>query len=95
MPKQPRLDEYANPTSEKWWCGESTKEYIRDWSERAHRESDSHLHRAKSGPVELPTTGEVNLHPTAGRSGDQRAQAKADRNFAGSDSYMPGVRRTA
>jgi hypothetical protein len=95
MTRQSRLQEYANPTRPENWNGESTKEYIGRWSERAHAESDGHKHRAKSGAMELPDTAQA---PQAARPrfiADPRAEAKADKNFSGSDSYMPGTRRTA
>ena len=35
----------------------SSKENLRYWQERASENSDTHLHRAKSGPIELPVVG--------------------------------------
>lgn len=93
--RQDRLNKYAKPLDPSHLHGESCNEYIKVFSDRAHQLSDGHRHRAKSGAMELPTTGEMNLHPTAGRAGDQREIAKSDKNFVGTKDYMPGVRRNA
>jgi hypothetical protein len=95
MSRQSRLREYAKPTREANWCGESSESSIDRWSQRAHEESDGHRHRAKSGKMELPSTGEMKLHDTAApRVADPRKVAKADLNHEGS-SYMKSIRRNA
>jgi hypothetical protein len=95
MSREKRLKEYADPMRPENWCGASTKEYIGRWSDRAHEESDSYKHRAKSN-MELPDTfSRQGPDPHTGRSGDQRAQAKADKNTAGQSDYMRGLKREA
>jgi hypothetical protein len=78
MSRQKRVEELSDPSFSKW-RGQSTSENISRWSERAHKESPV-APRAKGGSTELPTTGPVKLHETHVRSGDPRAEAKADLN---------------
>jgi hypothetical protein len=96
--REQRIREYAKPAREENWNGASRDmKDIDRWSERAHRESDGHRHRAKAGEMSLPSTGEMELHSTAtGAPADRRAVAKKDLNhdIEGS-AYMKGVRRTA
>jgi hypothetical protein len=93
MSRMKRLQEYADPSHSKW-RGQSTRENIDRWSERAHQKSDGAWHRAKGGSTELPTTGPVRLHETHVRAGDPRAEAKADKNHVDKlTEYMRGIRR--
>ncbi len=97
MSRIERLKDYANPVSRANWRGAGRdKANIERWQERATENSDGHKHRAKSGAMTLPDTGEVRLHDTSERHipADPRARAKSDPNFVGSSKYMPGVRRS-
>jgi hypothetical protein len=98
-----RLREYANPRRKENWDGQSSdKANIDRWSRRATENSDGHRHRAKSGEIELPSTGSPpsSFHPRAGsQSGVGKLeaahhQAKVERNHLGSK-YMSRVRRVS
>jgi hypothetical protein len=78
MSRMKRVEEYADPSHSEW-RGQSTSENISRWEKRAGAESKL-APRAKGGSTELPTTGPVKLHETHVRSGDARAEAKADLN---------------
>jgi hypothetical protein len=97
MSFQERIKKYSRPADPEWWDGRSNKEAISRWSERAHRESDGAAHRALSGEVRLPETGDVHLHATAahrrGDGNDARAKAKADLNHRLDYDYLKKVRR--
>jgi hypothetical protein len=96
MSRKERLERYANPSDPRNWDGRSCyKENIDRWSERAHQESDGARHRASTRKEpELPSTGEMNVHSTHVRPGDQRKEAKADRNHVDKlTEYMRGVKR--
>jgi hypothetical protein len=100
MSRQDRLREYAKPARPENWCGAGREQsYIDRWSERATENSITPKNvdkfRAKSGEMDLPSTAETMPRPNPGRSGDQREQAKAGKNFVGTDSYYPKVRRNA
>src|SRR5215475_9104589 len=91
-----RIDEYRNPNASKW-RGQSTSPNITRWSERAAKNSDGADHRASSGDVKLPSTGETKVHSThakAGHTGDFYEKARRDLNHDTRNPYMPGVRRT-
>jgi hypothetical protein len=90
-----RLEDYSRPASDVWWDGRSNEKAIERWSERAHQESDGARHRASTRKEpELPSTGEMNVHSTHGRAGDQRAAAKSDKNHVDKLSmYMRGIKR--
>jgi hypothetical protein len=109
MSREDRIREYRNPTSKVWWDGRSNKEAIDRFAERAHKESDGARHRALSGEVRLPETGNLGLHNTdarpTGDGNDARKRAKSDMNHdvAGDTAYdaslsqygAKGVRRNA
>ena len=97
MSREERIKRAANPSDPRNWDGRSNKEAINRWSERAHKESDGARHRASSGDVKLPSTGEMGVHSTsrAGHmEGDPYERAKADRNHDDKlTDYMRGLRR--
>lgn len=100
MSRQDRLREYSNPVRKENWCGAGREQsYINRWSDRATENSITPKNvdkfRAKGGEMDLPSTGETRVKPTSGRGGDQRQEAKADRNFVGSTDYFAKVRRNA
>jgi hypothetical protein len=95
MSRQDRCDQAAHPLDERNWHGESTREFISKWSARAHQESDGARHRALSGEVRLHDTASAPEPPRNRFVGDRRAEALADKNFAGNSNYMPGTRRQA
>jgi hypothetical protein len=77
---------YDDPSASPW-RGQSTKENIGRWSERAHKESDGARHRAQSGEIELPTGSMRDSYPGSAKSGeDARRIAKAEVNHSGRDS---------
>jgi hypothetical protein len=91
---QKRIKEYANPSHSEW-RGQSTEANLKTWGDRASEESKL-APRAKSGSVELPTTGPVRTHDTnekAGYTGDFYAEAKRDLNRDLNNPYQRGVRR--
>jgi hypothetical protein len=86
--------EYSNPNSREF-NGQSTKQNIAKYAERASELSDGHRHRAKSGEMELPDTNRGAGILEGTRSGDQHAKALRNLNHSGKDTdYMPRVRRT-
>jgi hypothetical protein len=94
-PLKDRIKTYNDPTSEVWWDGRSNEKAIQRWSQRAHELSDGHRHRGSDGPMELPdTNSRQGPDPHTHRSGDQRAQAKADLNHRMDYPYFEKVRRT-
>jgi hypothetical protein len=93
-PRDKRLRDYANPNASEW-RGQSTVKNIDRWAKRAEKESDGDKHRAKSGPVELPPTGEMSVHSTHRTGhmvGDPYDAARKVRNHEGSD-FMASVKR--
>jgi hypothetical protein len=99
MSRQKRIEEYSRPASEVWWDGRSNEKAIERWQGRA-KENSKLAPRAKGGgSVELPTTGNVDLHSTHVRPGDgndARAKAKADLNHDPvATLYAKGIRRNA
>jgi hypothetical protein len=93
MSRQKRIEEYSKPASEVWWDGRSNKPAIERWQGRA-KENSQLAPRAKSGSVELPTTGPVREHNSAARHADPRSEAKSDKNHVDKlTEYMRGVRR--
>jgi hypothetical protein len=100
MSRQDRLREYSRPSRPENWRGAGRDmENINRWSDRAAENSITPKNvdkfRAKGGAMDLPPTGETKVKPTTGRSGDQREQAKADKNFVGAADFYPKVRRGA
>jgi hypothetical protein len=100
MSRLDRLKQYADPVRKENWRGAGRDmENINRWSDRAAENSITPKNvdrfRAKGGEMDLPSTGEIKVNPTTGRGGDQRAEAKADKNFVGTADFLPKVRRNA
>jgi hypothetical protein len=100
MSRQDRLKQYSDPVRPENWRGAGRDiENINRWSDRATENSITPKNvdkfRAKGGEMDLPSTGEIRVKPTTGRGGDQREEAKADKNFVGDGTYYPKVRRGA
>jgi hypothetical protein len=89
-------NEYSNPNSREY-NGQSTRENIKKYAERAHTLSDGYKHRAQSGEIELPSGSERASYPGSAKSGeDARRIAKAELNHdVKATDYMPKVRRQA
>jgi hypothetical protein len=93
MSREERLKQYADP-SHSQWRGQSTQENINRWSERAHKETDGHKHRAKSGDVSLPSLGSRDAPGLHSTHRDARLEAKQDKNHVDKLSmYMKGIKR--
>jgi hypothetical protein len=100
MSRQSRIESYSRPASKEWWDGRSSKkENLDRFSERARENTTGHKFRAKGGEIDLPPTGNVDLHSTHVRPGDgndARAKAKADLNHDPvATLYAKGIRRNA
>jgi hypothetical protein len=75
----------------------SNKSNIDDWIDRATRYSDGADHRAKDGPMKLPSTKmtvrDTAMRPKASRKVDNAmVEGRSDPNHYGS-SYLRGIRR--